>query len=172
MLSKIKLAIYYSFFYKLPHSRFIGFTARLRVWYLSKILKIMPYDSRSKVEFNVYVSDAKTLQIGENCRINENVFIQGAIIGNNVMIAPNVVIMNSAHRHDDINLPIIDQGSTEETDPVIEDNVWIARNVIIMHGVTIGEGAIIAAGAVVTKDIPAYAIFGGIPAKFIKSRKL
>ncbi len=53
----------------------------------------------------------------------------------------------------------------------IANDVWIGANAIILHGVTIGEGAVIAAGAVVTHDIPAWAIAGGVPARIIKYRK-
>ncbi|MFK1641101.1 DapH/DapD/GlmU-related protein [Bacteroides fragilis] len=53
---------------------------------------------------------------------------------------------------------------------VIEDRVWIGPNAIILHSVTIGEGAVVAAGAVVTKDVPPFSIVGGIPAKVIGSR--
>ena len=54
--------------------------------------------------------------------------------------------------------------------PIIGNDVWIGANAIILQGVTIGDGAIIAAGAVVTKDVPPYAIVGGVPAKVIKYR--
>ena len=53
----------------------------------------------------------------------------------------------------------------------IEDDCWIAANTIILAGVTIGRGSVIAAGSVVTKDVPPYSIVGGVPAKVIKSRK-
>jgi len=171
MFYKFKLIFYYTFLYNLPHSRFVPFFSKLRVIYLSRVLKVLEYDKNSKVENNVYISDAKTLKVGKNCRINEDVFIQGAIIGDNVLIAPNVAIMNSGHKHDLCDVPIIEQGSTVEVNPIIEDYVWICRNVIIMHGVRIGKGAIIGAGAIVTKDVAPYTIVGGVPAKFIKKRK-
>ncbi|MBQ0788878.1 MAG: acyltransferase [Oceanihabitans sp.] len=170
MLKKLKLAIYYTLIYNLPHSRFVPFFTKLRVLYLSKVLKVLEYDPRSKVEYGVYISNAETLKIGKNCRINENVFIQGATIGDHVLIAPNVVIMNSAHNYNLLDVPVIDQGSTPEVNPIIEDYVWISRNVVIMHGIKIGKGAIIGAGAVVTKDVEPYTVVGGVPAKFIKKR--
>ena len=66
---------------------------------------------------------------------------------------------------------MIEQGMINNSNPIIEDDVWIGRNVIILHGLIVGKGSIIAAGSVVTKNIPPYSIVGGIPAKFIKSRK-
>lgn len=170
MLKKLGLALYYGIFYNLPHSRFLSFTSTWRVWYVSKILKLMPFDKRSKIEYNVYLSDGKGISIGHNCRINENVFIQQATIGNNVLIAPNVAILSASHNHENIQIPIVDQGDTEPNPPTIEDNVWLGRNVIVMPGVRIGEGAIVGAGAVVTKNVPPFTVVGGVPAKFIKKR--
>lgn len=171
MYRKITLALYYAFFYNLPHSRFLSLTSGMRVWYVSKILKLMPFDKKSKIEYNVYLSNADGITIGYNCRINENVFIQAAKIGNNVLIAPNVAILSVSHNHEVTQVPIVDQGDTLPNPPTIEDNVWLGRNVVVMPGIHIGEGAIVGAGAVVTKDVAAYSVVGGVPAKFIKSRK-
>ncbi len=124
----------------------------------------------AKFEPGIYISNCKHLRIGANCRINENVFIQGAYIGDNVLIAPNVAILSTSHHYKSIDVPIVDQGNTPVSVPVISDDVWIGRNVIIKDGVKIGKGAIIGAGAVVTKDVPDYAIVGGVPAKLVKYR--
>lgn len=171
MFRKISLALYYIFFYNLPHSRFLSFTSIWRVWYVSKVLKLMPFDKQSKIEYNVYLSNARGITIGYNCRINENVFIQQATIGNNVLIAPNVAILSVSHNHENLEIPIVNQGDTEPNPPIIKDGVWLGRNVVIMPGITIGEGAIVGAGAVVTKDVAPFTIVGGVPAKLIKSRK-
>lgn len=171
MYRKIILAIYYAIFFNLPHSRFLSFSNTLRVWYVSKILKLLPYDKRSKIESNVYLSNGEGIKIGSNCRINENVFIQQAIIGNNVLIAPNVAILSVSHNHENIEIPIVDQGDTVPNPPIIEDGVWLGRNVVVMPGIIIGEGAIVGAGAVVTKNVEPYTVVGGVPAKFIRSRK-
>ncbi len=142
----------------------------MRVWYISKILKLMPYDIRCKIECKVYLSNARGITIGRNCRINENVFIQQATIGNNVLIAPNVAILSVSHNHENLEIPIVDQGDTAPNPPTIEDGVWLGRNVVVMPGIIIGEGAIVGAGAVVTKNVEPYTVVGGVPAKFIKSR--
>ncbi|MBT0607160.1 acyltransferase [Aequorivita echinoideorum] len=131
----------------------------------------MPYSKLSKIEHNVYLSTGKNIKMGHNCRINENVFIQGAYIGNNVLIAPNVSILSVSHNHENIEIPIVDQGDTLPNPPTIKDNVWLGRNVVVMPGIVIGEGAIVGAGAVVTKNVDPYIIVGGVPAKFIKNRK-
>jgi len=80
------------------------------------------------------------------------------------------MIYTSNHRFDRTDIPMIDQGNTEPKAVVIEDDVWIAARAIILPGVRIGKGAVIAAGAVVTKDVPPYTVVGGIPARKIKSR--
>ena len=68
------------------------------------------------------------------------------------------------------NIPMMEQGSTEPAPVVIGDDVWIGRRAIIMPGVRIGNGCVIGAGAVVTKDVPPYCVVGGVPAKIIKKR--
>ena len=171
MFRKISYALYYSFFFHLPHSRYVGLMNRWRVWYVSKVLKLMPYDKRSVIEPNVYLSDGKETKIGRNCRINENVFIQQATIGNNVLIAPNCAILSVSHNHENMAIPIVDQGDTQPKPPIIGNNVWLGRNVVVMPGIKIGEGAIVGAGAVVTKDVEPFVVVGGVPARFIKSRK-
>ena len=87
------------------------------------------------------------------------------------MIAPNVSILNSTHNYQNIDLPLIMQGEEKNLNPVIEDDVWIGRNAVIMPSIKIGQGSIVGAGAVVTKDVEPYSIVGGVPAKFIKKRK-
>ena len=83
-------------------------------------------------------------------------------IGRNVKISENVSIRDSD------NHIIVGSKKASEAPIVIEDNVWIGINVTILKGVTIGEGSIVAAGAVVTKDIPPHSLVAGIPAKVIK----
>jgi maltose O-acetyltransferase len=103
--------------------------------------------------------------IGAGCSIPT-----GVSIGENVMMGIDILMFTNEHRHDDITIPMGRQGRTEVEPIVIEDDVWIGSRSLIMKGVTIGHGAIIAAGSVVTKDIPPYEIWGGNPAHFLKSR--
>jgi len=113
------------------------------------------------------------VEIGENANIGSNCQIFSARnvqIGKNVLIAAYTYLVGGGHIYEDTELPIIEQGRTA-SGIKISDNVWLGASVKVLDGVTIGEGAIIAAGAVVTGDIPAFAIAGGIPAKVIKLRK-
>jgi maltose O-acetyltransferase len=131
----------------------------------------MKKDKNNYFECNVYIGNASKITIGKHCHINENVFIQGANIGNYVMIAPNVVILNSLHAYESTNIPMIMQNGEESLNPTIEDDVWIGRNAVIMPNIRLGKGSVIGAGAVVTKDVASYCVVGGVPAKLIKKRK-
>ena len=94
-------------------------------------------------------------------------------IGKKVVFGPNPTIITGDHRIDVIGKFILDniEKLPENDAPVvIEDDVWCGANVTILKGVTIGRGAVIAAGSVVTKDIPRYSIAGGVPARIIKMR--
>ena len=170
-MNGITLIVYYLFIKHLPHSRYVGFGNKIRIFYLVKILKVMKRSNSAKFESGIYISDCKHLKIGADCRINENVFIQGATIGDRVLIAPGVSILSTSHIYENREVAIIDQGTTPVNPPIIKDDVWIGRNAIIKDGVTIGKGAIVGAGAVVTKDVQDYAIVGGVPAKIIKFRE-
>ena len=87
-------------------------------------------------------------------------------IGNDVCISESVSILTGTHDVTSVNFDLV-------TKPIkVCDKVWIATGAMILPGVTIGEGAVIAAGAVVTKDVEPWTIVGGNPAKFIKKRVL
>ena len=106
--------------------------------------------------------------IGPGCNIRSNL-----ILSNDVIIAPNVSFVGGDHRIPLLreNVPILDSGRGEFRTTVIGEGVWIGLGCIIMHGVNVGSNAIIAAGSVVTKDVPSNAIVGGNPAKLIRYRE-
>ncbi|WP_431156704.1 acyltransferase [Winogradskyella poriferorum] len=106
--------------------------------------------------------------IGDRTRIGlSNTIIGPVNIGNDVRLAQGVVISGLNHNYKDIYRPIHAQGFT--TKPIIiEDESWIGANVVIVPGVTIGKHSIVAAGSVVTKDIPKYTLVAGNPAKVLK----
>lgn len=103
--------------------------------------------------------------IGANCSIPN-----GVTIGENCMLGIDILMFTNEHRHDDLSIPMGRQGRTATEPILIGNDVWIGSRSLIMKGVHIGDGAIIAAGSVVTKDVPPYEIWGGNPAKFLKSR--
>ena len=94
-------------------------------------------------------------------------------IGDYVMFGPNVTIRGGNHRTDLQGQYMMSMGAKraiDDADVHIEDDVWIGCNVTILKGVTIGRGAVVAAGSVCTKSVPPYAIVGGNPAKLMKYR--
>ncbi|MCY1635005.1 acyltransferase [Marinifilum sp. D737] len=120
---------------------------------------------------NVFIRGLEYINIGEGTTINRNTSILDKVnIGKFCSIAPNVVIVGSNHNYENKNELIKQQGS-ECIGITIEDDVWIATNVSILDGVTVGKGSIVAAGAVVNKNIPEYSIVAGVPARVMKKRK-
>lgn len=106
--------------------------------------------------------------IGKQTRIGmSNVLIGPVSIGNNVIFAQNIVVSGLNHSYEDVHLPISKQKVSTSLIK-IEDECWIGANVVITAGVTINRHSIIAAGSVVTKDIPPYSVAAGSPAKVIK----
>jgi acetyltransferase-like isoleucine patch superfamily enzyme len=170
-MRKVAVILYYFLIKNLPSSYFpLGsFFNFLRIATLKKIIKI---GANNVIQTGFRFGMRDIISIGDNCQINENVYIQSAIIGSYVLIAQNVAIIAVSHNFDAIDIPIRKQGSTKPNPVIINDNVWLGRNVIVMPGIVIGEGAIVGAGAVVTKDVPPFAIVGGVPAKIIKYRPL
>lgn len=103
--------------------------------------------------------------IGTNCQVPSNV-----MIGSDVLIGPDVLIIAQNHKYESIEIPMRLQGDMPLYPVTIEDDVWIGARVIILPGVTIHKGAIIGAGAVVTRDVPSYAVCAGNPARVLKYR--
>ena len=122
----------------------------------------------SAIHMKARFYDPRNISIGEDTIIGEGVVLDGRdllTIGNHVDIATEVMIYNSEH---DVN----DENFSATNSPVtIEDYVFVGPRVIILAGVTVGRGAVVGAGAVVTKDVPPYAIVGGVPAKIIGERR-
>lgn len=122
---------------------------------------------KAHIHMGIQFFDPTKIEIGEGTIIGQNAFLDGRDslkIGKHVDIASDVLIYNSEH---DINS---DDFKPIHAPVVIEDYVFIGPRAIILPGVKIQKGAVIAAGAVVTKDIPEYAIAGGVPAKVIGER--
>ena len=114
------------------------------------------------------------LFIDSNTSINSNTFIDasesGQIhIGKNVLIGQNVVIRATDHGFVETDIPINKQGHYSGR-IIIEEDVWIGANCVVVRNVVIGAHSIVAAGSVVTKDVPPYSLVGGVPAKLIRSR--
>lgn len=130
-------------------------------------------------------ADAKNIFIGEGVKLGKYITMFATrariVIGDRTITGPNVTIMTGDHPWDVKGKYIADNRKYEikaaggdiskyDKDVVIDEDVWIGCNVTILKGVHIGRGAIIAAGSVVTRSIPAYCIVGGNPASVIKPR--
>lgn len=127
-----------------------------------------------KIKTNCNLGSLNMITIGDNVQIGNNVTIlaltKDIVIGNDVLIAPYVSIIGTNHTISDPDKLIRLQGMTS-AQITIQDDVWIGTKAIILPGVTIGKGSVVGAGAVVTKDVPPYAVVGGVPARVIKMRK-
>jgi maltose O-acetyltransferase len=123
------------------------------------------------VEHGAYFGSGCLVEIGDNSGIGVDCHVPANIrIGNDVMMGPDVLIIGRNHRFDDVNIPMRLQRFKDAPPVVIEDDVWLGARVIILPGIRIGRGSIIGAGAVVTKDVPSFAICAGNPARVKKFR--
>lgn len=117
------------------------------------------------------VNLSRDLVAGHYSFINFGCYICPKVsIGRYTMLGPRVAITGSDHNYNVPSLPAYFAGRPELPSTEIGDDVWVGYGSIILAGVTIGDGAIIAAGSVVTKDVPPYLIVGGVPAKPIRAR--
>lgn len=124
---------------------------------------------RSVIESYCCINNAVgDVTIGDYSRIGIHCTVIGPVcIGNHVNLAQGITVTALNHNFEDKNRRIDEQGIS--TKPiVIGDDVWIGANAVVLPGVTIGKHSVIAAGAVVTKDVPDYCVVGGVPAKIIK----
>ena len=154
----------------------------------AKIDRNTTIDEKSRIEPDCHVLESCTINnsiIKKYSYIGKRSIVQNATIGSFCSIANDVFIGLGTHPTDyfttsplfyrvnnTFNLKLVKKDlDFEEYSPiVIQDDVWIGARAIILDGVTIGQGAIVAANSVVTKDVPPYAIVGGIPAKVLKYR--
>src|SRR3954470_3505199 len=139
----------------------------------AEIRDLLSQITGSKIDESVAVFTPLYINYGKNTKIGKNVFINfdcvfldlgGITIEDNVLIAPKVSLLSEGH-------PVSpnDRQSLVPGHIHIRKNAWIGAGATILPGVTIGENAVVAAGAVVSKDVPSNTIVGGIPAKYIKN---
>jgi acetyltransferase-like isoleucine patch superfamily enzyme len=138
---------------------------RVRHWYYRRVLGYA-LGRDSSIHMNTFVT-GDFITVGDNVVINRRCYLDGRIgieIGNNVSISPEAYIVSMEH---DPDSPVF---ATRGGKVVIADHVWVGARTLIMPGVTIGEGAVVGAGAVVTKSIAPYRIAVGVPAREIRDR--
>lgn len=137
-------------------------------------IDVMPFnnfvlgDNSTIEDFCTINNGVGDVLIGQRCRIGmSNVLIGPVTIGNDVILAQNIVMSGLNHGYEDINRPIYKQPVTKKK-ITVEDEAWIGANAVIVAGVTIGKHSVVAAGSVVTKDVPPYSVVDGNPAKVMK----
>lgn len=139
----------------------------------TEIRDLLSQITGSEIDKTVDVFTPLYINYGKHTKIGKNVFINfdctfldlgGITIEDNVLIAPKVSLLSEGHPVSPQNRHSLLVGHIH-----IKKNVWIGAGAIILHGVTIGENSIVAAGAVVSKDVPSNTLVGGVPAKFIKT---
>jgi len=123
----------------------------------------------SRISHNVKVLAPERVAIGRNTGITNNCVLDGVgglEIGDDVLLGFQSIVLSSTHRYQDPATPIRTQGY--DTNAVkIGNDVWVGARVLVLPGVTIGDGAVIGAAAVVTKDVPPFAVVAGVPARVI-----
>jgi len=113
------------------------------------------------------------VRIGKNSAMDAYSYIGaggGVTIGDSVIMGQHVSFHAENHRYDRVDIPIKEQGITRKG-IVIEDDCWVGSNAVFLDGAQVGRGCVIAAGAVVTGNIPPYSVVAGVPGRVIKSRK-
>jgi acetyltransferase-like isoleucine patch superfamily enzyme len=173
----------------------LGFLRTLRklFWKISG----MQIGAQTYLSKNTNVTWPHQVKLGNNCRLEHNIYFHydgiyskgpSICIGNNVFIGNNsefnisekITIGNNCliaagcrfidHNHGTKKSILIRNQLAPKQEIILENDVWLGCNVIVLKGVHIGKGAVVAAGSIVTKNIPSYEIWGGVPAKFIKKR--
>ena len=157
-------------FFKLKQSDTLAFIyrffKRLFIKYaygLKKVHKTFNIGGKCKISKD-FIADEYSY-VGNNCLI-----YPGVSIGRYTMLAQNVQIIGADHNYNIPGIPSTFSGRPNLKKTVIGRDVWIGANSIIMAGIKIGDGSIIAAGSIVTKDVDSFIIVGGIPAKFLRKR--
>lgn len=167
-MNKYLKIIYFLTLNRIPH-RHNSFINKIKRSFLKYLFKNM--GANVNIRPLIKFVNGYNIDLGNNSGIGEKSFIQDigrVVIGDNVMMGPEVMIYTANHKMDKKFL--LNSQGVNIKDVIVEDDVWIGARAIILPGVTIKKGSIIAAGAVVTKDVETYTIVGGNPAKFIKER--
>lgn len=134
---------------------------------LSLLERCLSVGASVRLRMPLVIYHPECISFGSRVDVGENVVIRGGggvVIGNDVLIAAGAAIMSQGH-------PISPPrwGRNISNSIRIGNDVWIGANAVVLPGITIGDGAIVAAGAVVSRDVPSYAVVAGVPARVIRT---
>ena len=172
VLRTLCLMLYYGIATHLPRTDApLGSSSQKLRNFLARQL-IADFGTSVRVNPKANFGSGMRVSVGNNCNLSEGLNVIGDLtLGDDVMMGPEVVFISYNHAVDDLEVPMRAQGATDSKPIVVGNDVWIGMRAMIMPGVTIGAHAIVAAGSIVTKDVPEWAIVGGNPARLIKYRK-
>ena len=164
--------LYYFFAKHLPGVPLPG--SKLGMWVRNFLAQriFLFFGKDAKVNADVYFGSGVGVKLGNYSSLNSGAWISNDTeMGDHVMLGPNVMIISASHNHELLDIPMREQGAPKRKPVKIGNDVWIGARSIILRGVMVGDQAIVAAGSVVTKDVPACSIVGGSPARLIRMRK-
>lgn len=141
----------------------------------SAVLRLLGARVGRRVVFypGVWIMPAKRLRLGDDVDLARGVMITtpgGVTIGDRTLVGYGTKILSSNHRVPQDRGSVFHAGH-EHAPVVIESDVWIGANVVVLPGVTVREGAVVAAGSIVTRDVPPFTVVAGVPAKPIRTRE-
>lgn len=153
-----------------PRHRYCyGYFEFIRQAILNNLLK--EFGKNSFVRSKVLILNYKNISIGSNCLIGPDSILNGTdkiTLGNYFLSGPGLIIYTSDHGLENNGVPFTLQKTTS-SEVIVGENVYLGARVTILKGVQIGDNVIVAAGSVITKDIPSNELWGGVPAKKIKN---
>ncbi len=163
--------LYYGFARHLPYSpRPYAFGARRLRYEICRHM-FASCGENVNVEHGALINNGRAIHIGDNSGIGLDCFISGPLeIGANVIMGPSCTFLSINRNTPRTDVPMLGQGFKAARAPAIEDDVWLGANVTVLPGRRIGRGSIVAAGAVVSADVPPFAVVAGNPARVIRMR--
>lgn len=169
----LRLVLYYGIADKLPYSPtpILGSLSRG----IRRRVTARLFDSASpdvNIERGAWFGSGKGLRIGAGSGLGLDCIIMGPVsLGENVMMGPRCLLVAWGHNTEDLTTPMSRQGMTPADPITVEDDVWLGAHVVLLPGVTVGTGAVVAAGSIVNKDVPPFAVVGGNPARVLRYRQ-
>jgi acetyltransferase-like isoleucine patch superfamily enzyme len=158
----------------------VAFINARRAWRVTKIYLLRPAFKRHGRNFRFDpdgIYTYRTIEVGDDVHILPGACLMASesmiTIGNKVMLAPNVTVVGGDHNTSlagSFMFDVKDKRPEDDQAVTIEDDVWVGAGVIILKGVRIGRGAIVAAGSIVTREVPPYTVVGGVPARVLSVR--